>query len=273
MASNTPKFDIPSSRELPFAAPAWASVPSGENKFHLAVSVDKEIDAYEPLTGRSSWLIGRKVPDPCQIKNIHESISRQHAAIVYHGAENKFYLIDLKTAKGTQINGSAITPYQPTVLAVGDVVTCGTDKSTEIKLLAGEAPQSTKKRDSSALGREETQAKKKMDTVQCSHLLVKHNKSRNPSSWRSASITRSKDEAREILEGYRAQIVSGEVKFADLAKQFSDCSSAKRGGDLGPFGRGAMQKPFEDASFALSVGELSGIVDSDSGLHIILRTA
>jgi NIMA-interacting peptidyl-prolyl cis-trans isomerase 1 len=37
------------------------------------------------------------------------------------------------------------------------------------------------------------------------------------------------------------------------------------------FGRGQMQKPFEDATFALPVGGLSGIVDTDSGIHIILR--
>lgn len=53
----------------------------------------------------------------------------------------------------------------------------------------------------------------------------------------------------------------------------SDCSSAKRGGDLGLFGRGAMQKPFEEAAFALKVGEMSQIVDTDSGVHIIIRTA
>lgn len=72
---------------------------------------------------------------------------------------------------------------------------------------------------------------------------------------------------------YREQIVSGSVSFAELAQQYSDCSSAKRGGDLGPFGRGAMQKPFEQAAFALKVGELSDPVDTDSGVHIILRTA
>jgi parvulin-like peptidyl-prolyl isomerase len=44
-------------------------------------------------------------------------------------------------------------------------------------------------------------------------------------------------------------------------------------GDLGLFGRGAMQKAFEEASFALDIDDMSGVVDSDSGLHVILRIA
>lgn len=40
----------------------------------------------------------------------------------------------------------------------------------------------------------------------------------------------------------------------------------------GPFGRGQMQKPFEEATYALKIGEISGIVDTDSGVHIIMRT-
>jgi NIMA-interacting peptidyl-prolyl cis-trans isomerase 1 len=44
-------------------------------------------------------------------------------------------------------------------------------------------------------------------------------------------------------------------------------------GDLGFFGTGQMQRAFEEASFALAVGGLSGIVDTDSGIHVILRTA
>lgn len=74
------------------------------------------------------------------------------------------------------------------------------------------------------------------------------------------------------VSAYREQIVDGKAQFADLAQKYSDCSSAKRGGDLGPFGRGAMQKPFEEAAFALKVGELSEPVFTDSGVHIILRT-
>lgn len=104
--------------------------------------------------------------------------------------------------------------------------------------------------------------------VRCSHLLVKHNQSRRPSSWREQNITRSKDEALDLIQSrmyrkgrmtnhwavisvftlsficlsvseYIEQIKSGEEKFEDLACQFSDCSSAKNRGDLGLFGRGA----------------------------------
>ena len=49
--------------------------------------------------------------------------------------------------------------------------------------------------------------------------------------------------------GFRAQIESGEVSFEALAQRESDCSSAKRGGDLGYFGPKEMQKPFEDATY------------------------
>ncbi|VEL17839.1 unnamed protein product [Protopolystoma xenopodis] len=110
-----------------------------------------------------------------------------------------------------------------------------------------------------------------MKQVRCQHLLVKHSGSRRPSSWREENISRSKDEAIELLESYRKRIVEGNEDFAELAKRFSDCSSACKGGDLGSFGPGQMQKPFEEASFALQVGEVSSIVHTDSGVHIIKR--
>jgi len=108
--------------------------------------------------------------------------------------------------------------------------------------------------------------------VKASHLLVKHKDSRRPSSWREENITRSKEEAIKILESYIRMIESGEATFEDLATKYSDCSSAKRGGDLGFFERGQMQKPFSDASFNLEIGEMSSIVETDSGVHIIKRT-
>lgn len=87
------------------------------------------------------------------------------------------------------------------------------------------------------------------------------------------SLSSTHDNIFFIVAGYQDQIKSGSATLAELASKFSDCSSAKRGGDLGSFARGAMQKPFEDAGFSLSVGELSDIVDTDSGVHLILRTA
>ena len=76
-----------------------------------------------------------------------------------------------------------------------------------------------------------------------------------------------------LSTGFREKIASGQCKFEELASQYSDCSSARNGGDLGEFGRGQMQKPFEDAGFSMKVGDLSNPVWTDSGVHIILRTA
>ncbi|XP_788025.2 peptidyl-prolyl cis-trans isomerase pin1 [Strongylocentrotus purpuratus] len=109
--------------------------------------------------------------------------------------------------------------------------------------------------------------------VRCSHLLVKHRDSRRPASWKDDRITRTKDDALQILKGHRAKIVAGDVTLGDLASTESDCSSAHKKGDLGFFGRNQMQKPFEEASFKLEVGQMSDPVFTDSGIHIILRTA
>ena len=91
-------------------------------------------------------------------------------------------------------------------------------------------------------------------------------------SFGQPNITRSKEEAIAILRGYQAEIGGSTDKFSELARQHSDCSSHDHGGDLGRFGSGQMQKPFEDAAFGLRVGEISGIVETQSGVHLILRT-
>ncbi|RDX46712.1 rotamase-domain-containing protein [Lentinus brumalis] len=109
--------------------------------------------------------------------------------------------------------------------------------------------------------------------VRASHLLVKHRESRRPSSWKEANITRSKEEAIEMLQEYASEINGDPERFAELASKYSDDSSHSRGGDLGFFKPGQMQKPFEEATFALKVGEISDIVSTNSGVHLILRTA
>ncbi|KAL2213025.1 rotamase-domain-containing protein [Sarocladium strictum] len=114
-------------------------------------------------------------------------------------------------------------------------------------------------------------AKPKPGEIWAYHLLVKHNESRRTSSWRQDKITRSKEEAMEIIKEHERKIRSGETTLEKLAKTESDCSSAHKDGNLGKFGKGVMQQAFQDAAFALQPGEMSGPVSSDSGLHLIYR--
>lgn len=109
--------------------------------------------------------------------------------------------------------------------------------------------------------------------VRVSHLLVKNNQSRRPKSWKNENITLSRDESIAIIKKFQKQILDGEVKLSELAQTESDCSSHEKGGDLGFFGKGQMQPPFEEAAFNLNVGEISDIVETDSGVHLLQRTA
>ena len=85
--------------------------------------------------------------------------------------------------------------------------------------------------------------------VHCAHILLK-----------------TQTEANAVLE----RLKKGE-KFAKIAKEVSLCPSKKRGGDLGFFGRGKMVKEFEKAAFALPKGQLSPVIKTKFGYHIIKR--
>ncbi len=85
--------------------------------------------------------------------------------------------------------------------------------------------------------------------VHCAHILVKTEK-----------------EVNAVLE----RLKKGE-KFSAIAKDVSLCPSKKRGGDLGTFGRGQMVKEFEKVAFTLDKGQISGIVKTQFGYHIIKR--
>lgn len=88
-----------------------------------------------------------------------------------------------------------------------------------------------------------------------------------------------KIKARHILVGqeYECQDLVKKLQdgstFEDLAKKFSKCPSGQRGGDLGEFGKGKMVPAFEEAAFALQVGEVSPPVSTRFGYHLIQRYA
>jgi peptidyl-prolyl cis-trans isomerase NIMA-interacting 1 len=68
--------------------------------------------------------------------------------------------------------------------------------------------------------------------IRAAHLLIKHRDSRKPASWREAKITRTKEDARQILAAHAKVIQSGEKSLGDIAVKESDCSSARARGDL-----------------------------------------
>ncbi|HYA65363.1 MAG TPA: SurA N-terminal domain-containing protein [Burkholderiaceae bacterium] len=79
--------------------------------------------------------------------------------------------------------------------------------------------------------------------------------------------------ARKLAEDVLRQVRAKPSDFAKLAREKSkDPGSAAMGGDLGWFGRSMMTKPFEDAAFALQPGQISDVVETDFGFHIILVT-
>ncbi len=98
-----------------------------------------------------------------------------------------------------------------------------------------------------------------------SHILVKAAKDA-PAAEKAAA----KAKAEKLL----AEVRKNPNDFAKVAKANSDDpGSAERGGDLDFFGKGMMVKPFEDTAYALKEGEISGVVESDFGFHIIKVTA
>jgi len=113
-----------------------------------------------------------------------------------------------------------------------------------------------------------------VDEVRAAHLLIKHTGSRNPVSRRTnQNITLSPEDAMKELQQYEAKIRNEgiETSFPFYAKERSDCSSYQQHGDLGFFNRNAMQQPFSEVAFSLKLGEMSSLVSTDSGYHLIFR--
>jgi len=97
------------------------------------------------------------------------------------------------------------------------------------------------------------------ETIRARHILIK---------VEPGSSDEARENALELLQGIKQEIDAG-AGFESLAREKSQGPSAANGGDLGYFGRGQMVAPFENAAFELAPGEVSGIVETRFGFHLI----
>lgn len=130
------------------------------------------------------------------------------------------------------------------------------------------------------------QQQQELKKIRCSHILIKHKDSLRPILWKNnAKITRTAQEAQHIVALFRERLIDEASRnshdtwlvlqgtFDKIAQKYSECPSGQSGGDLNFFTAGQMQYSFEQTAFGLKVGGLSEPVWTDSGCHLILRTA
>lgn len=104
--------------------------------------------------------------------------------------------------------------------------------------------------------------------VTVKHILVKYSGAKNA----DASISRSREEACLRALEVRDKMVGG-AEFDDMVKEYSDePGAASRNGSIGSVERKDLAKPFADAAFELSMNQMSDIVETEFGFHLIIRT-
>lgn len=105
------------------------------------------------------------------------------------------------------------------------------------------------------------------DAIAAQHVLVAYKGAKGASK----TVTRSKADAKKRAEEVATKAKAGGDFGALVAEYSDDPGSKERMGSVGKFTRDKMVKPFSDAAFTLGVDEISGVVESDSGFHVIKR--
>lgn len=165
-----------------------------------------------------------------------------------------------------------MTVHRWGIVLAGAFVACGCgEKKTELGATpsvadAAAAPVVTPSATPSAVASATTPAAPPT-TVAAQHVLVAYKGAKGAPK----TVTRSKADAKKRAEEVVAKAKAG-ADFSALVAEYSDDPGSKeRMGSVGKFTREKMTKPFSDAAFALAVDEVSGVVESEFGFHVIKR--
>ena len=215
---------------------------------------------------------GRVAPE--QLKQILPKLREQavesmiNKSLLIHEAEKNKIQLDAKQID-SELNGIAgqfDTPekFQQQLEAMGlsrNQLRGEVEQNLKIEKLLGSriSTAETTPDEVSAFYKDKPDNFKVPEQVRASHILFK---------LEADAPDAIKTQKRLDLAGLQGQINQG-ADFADLAGRHSECPSKEKGGDLGFFARGSMVKPFEDAVFSLKQGQVSTIVETRFGFHLI----
>jgi len=111
------------------------------------------------------------------------------------------------------------------------------------------------------------QSKQAYPMARVRHILVQFQGARGA----EPRITRTREQAQQKAGELRSQLVQGPTPFAELARAESDCPSAREGGELGRFTVGELEPGMEIALFGLETGQISEVIETPFGFHLLLR--
>lgn len=259
-------------KKVPATAPA-AAAPKAEIKGPVAKVNGSSIDAIELRRARKVLLRGQPVPEGQQDAVDKQALEQLLSAELLYQAAAKMEvkdmdkLVDEKLAQGK----ARFANEEDFAKAIKDLEMNEKDLRdyTRRDLLISKFVESTivpkvkvTEEDSRKFYDQNPDKFTRSETVTASHILI---------GTDSNTSAEDKKKALEKAQKLRKELLGG-ADFAKLAKDNSTCPSSQQGGDLGSFGKGQMVPPFEQAAFAMKPGDISDVVETQFGYHIIKLT-
>mmetsp|Transcript_35761 Transcript_35761/g.71754 ORF Transcript_35761/g.71754 Transcript_35761/m.71754 type:complete len:236 (-) Transcript_35761:1193-1900(-) len=201
--------------------PSWAGPPP-DNEFELKNKLSSGPEVIK-FNERSHLVVGRSTSD-ATVTIASTTASRVHALIVHSIEDGQVYLIDLKSAHGTHVDGTRIQADKPVALKANQEIQFGDNQGGaryEVRAVGA------KKRILEGPREDGENKRASHDKVKCSHVLVKHNQSRKLRSDRDpdgeAIRARTKQAAKSMLEGFIRDLKNEEITFEVAPGESSRC--------------------------------------------------